>query len=225
MAIDIAADKYCFKAKDRMSALTHFIGFIISVFSCPIMIIKGAIDGRSFSGLISYAVFSMSMVLLYGASASYHSFNLGVYLNKRLRKIDHMMISVLIAGTYTPLCIGPLNGNGGYPLLCVIWALALLSIAFSLYWITCPKWLSSVIYIAMGWACVPYISKLYHILPREGFFLLLSGGIIYTIGGVLYAVKLRVLERNRNFRSHEVFHMFVMGGTLMHYLMVYLFIA
>ena len=214
-----------FAAKDRMSALTHFIGFFCSVIAMPVLLIRGAADGRSPAALVSYAVFAMSMVLLYGASSSYHAFDLGPYLNRRLRKIDHMMIPVLIAGTYTPLCMGPLSEDGGSVLLALIWSLAFLSILFSLYWITCPKWVSSLIYIGMGWACVPYIPSLYRLLPDDGFMFLLLGGILYTIGGIIYAFKLKALERNRNFRSHEVFHLFVMAGTLMHYLMVYMCIA
>lgn len=214
-----------FRVKDKVSALTHFVAFIASIFAGPVLMIKGSLDGSSLPVLVSLSIFSLSMILLYGASTSYHSFNLGIESNKRLRKIDHMMINVLIAGTYTPLCVTPLAGRGGDILLFVIWSLASISVIFSLYWITCPKWLSSVIYIAMGWACVPYIKTLHEVLPSKAFSLLLLGGIIYTIGGVLYATKLKAIERHKHFKSHETFHLFVMAGTLCHFLMVYLYIA
>lgn len=222
---DAAVIAPVFKVKDKVSALTHFIAFIAAIFAGPLLMIKGSIDGADLPVLVSLSIFSLSMVLLYGASTSYHSFNLGIESNKKLRKIDHMMINVLIAGTYTPLCVSPLSGRGGDILLFAIWFLALISVIFSLYWITCPKWLSSVIYIAMGWACVPYIKTLKEVLPHNAFSLLLLGGIIYTIGGVLYATKLKAIERHRYFKSHETFHLFVMGGTLCHFLMVYLYIA
>ena len=214
-----------FQVKDKVSALTHFIGLIAAIFAGPVLMIKASVDGRGLSLLVSLAIFSLSMVLLYGASTAYHSFNIGEERNERLRKIDHMMINVLIAGTYTPLCVGPLSDRGGKVLLAVIWSLAFVSVIFNLYWIACPKWLSSVIYIAMGWACVPYISALHQTLSQNAFRLLLLGGIVYTIGGVLYATKLKRIERNKYFKSHEVFHLFVMDGTLCHFLMVYLFVA
>ena len=225
MTSEIAFTSHLFKVKDKLSALTHFIGFVFSVFAMPAILIKGSTDGSGPLALISYAIFTLSMCMLYGASTAYHTFDIGIVQNKRLRKFDHMMIPVLIAGTYTPLCVGPLRNEGGIALLAVIWSLTALSILFSALWVTCPKWISSVIYIAMGWACVPFIAKLHRVLPTMGFMLLLLGGIIYTIGGVIYACKLKVLEKNKEFRSHELFHCFIMGGSLCHFLVIYLFVA
>ncbi len=218
-------EKPHFIVKDRLSALSHFLGFIASIILSPVLLIKGALDSRSLVELVSYSVFTFSMILLYGASSAYHSFNLGNEKNRRLRKLDHMSISVLIAGTYTPLCVTTLRNCGGIKLLAVIWTLALLSIIFKAYWVTCPKFVSSVIYIAMGWACAPYLSRLYTLLTSGGFRMLLLGGIFYTAGGIIYACRIPVLERNREFRSHELFHLFILAGTLFHYLMIYLYIA
>lgn len=214
-----------FKAKDRLSALSHFVGFIASIILAPVLLIRGAMDSRSLPELIAYALFTFSMILLYGASTAYHSFNLGEKENRKLRKLDHMSISVLIAGTYTPLCVTTLKNYGGITLLCVIWSLALLSIIFKAYRVTCPKFVSSVIYILMGWACTPYLSRLYTLLSSGGFRLLLLGGLFYTAGGIIYACRIPFLERNREFRSHELFHIFILMGSLFHFLMIYLYIA
>ena len=214
-----------FAVKDRLSALSHFLGFIAAIVLAPVLLIKGALDSRSLAELISYAVFTFSMILLYGASSAYHSFNLGEERNRRLRKLDHMSISVLIAGTYTPLCVTTLRACGGIVLLGVIWALAFFSIIFKAYWVTCPKVISSVIYIAMGWACTPYLAKLHTLLTPLGFAMLLLGGIFYTAGGIIYACRIPALEKNREFRSHELFHLFILAGSLFHYLMIYLCIA
>ncbi len=215
-----------FRVKDRLSALSHFIGFLCAIVLTPVLLIKGALDGRSASELGALSIFTLSMVLLYGASTAYHSFDLGDDdRNRRLRKFDHMMIPVLIAGTYTPLCVTTLRDNGGMILLLAIWILALLSILFKAFRITCPRFVSSVIYIAMGWACAPYLGTLHSLLTPGGFRFLLLGGILYTTGGIIYATKLPMLERNREFRSHELFHLFILAGTLMHYLMAFSYIA
>jgi hemolysin III len=215
-----------FRVKDRLSALSHFIGFLCSIVLTPVLLIKGALDGMSAAELGALSIFTLSMVLLYGASTAYHSFDLGDDdKNRRLRKLDHMMIPVLIAGTYTPLCVTTLRNNGGMTLLAVIWILALLSILFKAFRVNCPRFVSSVIYIAMGWACAPYLGALHSLLTPGGFRFLLLGGILYTTGGIIYATKLPMLERNREFRSHELFHLFILGGTLMHYLMVFSYVA
>lgn len=215
-----------FRVKDRLSALSHFIGFLCSIVLTPVLLIKGALDGMSAAELGALSIFTLSMVLLYGASTAYHSFDLGDNdRNRRLRKLDHMMIPVLIAGTYTPLCVTTLRNNGGMTLLAVIWILAILSILFKAFRVNCPRFVSSVIYIAMGWACAPYLGALHSLLTPGGFRFLLLGGILYTTGGIIYATKLPMLEKNREFRSHELFHLFILGGTLMHYLMVFSYVA
>ena len=215
-----------FRVKDRLSALSHFIGFLCSIVLTPVLLIKGALDDMSAAELGALSIFTLSMVLLYGASTAYHSFDLGDDdRNRRLRKLDHMMIPVLIAGTYTPLCVTTLRNNGGMTLLAVIWILALLSILFKAFRVNCPRFVSSVIYIAMGWACAPYLGALHRLLTPGGFRFLLLGGILYTTGGIIYATKLPMLEKNREFRSHELFHLFILGGTLMHYLMVFSYVA
>ncbi len=215
-----------FAVKDRFSALSHFIGFILAIIATPVLLIKGALDGRSLADLISYSVFALSMILLYGASTSYHSFNLkDEGRNRRLRKFDHMMIPVLIAGTYTPLCVTTLHDNEGIVLLSIIWILALLAILFKAIWVTCPRFVSSIIYISMGWACAPYLKVLYTLLTPAGFRYLLLGGIAYTAGGIIYASKLPLLEKNKEFRSHELFHLFILAGTIFHYLMIYSYVA
>ncbi|MGN1164368.1 MAG: hemolysin III family protein [Candidatus Ornithospirochaeta sp.] len=214
-----------FRVKDPISTLTHFIAFVISIVAAPILLMKGAMDGKSLVELLSLAVFSLSMIFLYGASSSYHAFNLGEKKNIVLRKIDHAMIGVLVAGTYTPLCVISLRSQGGLVLLSYVWALSLGALVLKLFWINCPKWVSSVLYLLMGWACAPSLGKIYRALTPGGFRLLLLGGITYTIGALIYAMKIPALEKNKNFRSHELFHLFIMGGTLFQYLSIYFYSA
>lgn len=207
------------------SAITHFIGMMLAVFAAvPLLIKAGVTSGRhSFTAM---AVFMASMVLLYGASTMYHSVNLA---GKRLRifqKLDHMMIFVLIAGSYTPVCLVVLGGDVGYKLLALVWGIALVGMVIKACWITCPKWFSSIIYIAMGWVCVLVFGRLFDTLSTAAFLWLLAGGLIYTAGGIIYALKLPIFNaRHKTFGSHEVFHLFVMGGSVCHFIFMYLYVA
>lgn len=213
-----------FVIKDKISALTHFIGFILSIVATPILLIKGALDNKGLLSLISYAVFLISMILLYGASSAYHSFNIGEN-NVKLRKLDHMMISILIAGTYTPLCVSLLSFKSGNKLLIAIWTLTVVSMILKAFWINSPRIISSLIYLMMGWTAITVLPELHSLLGDGGFRLLILGGILYSIGALIYAFKLPQLERNKEFKSHELFHLFILGGTLLHYLMIYFYVA
>ena len=209
-----------FHAKDPISALTHFLGMILSVAATPAILIHAS--AHSNAGMKSAAVFMMSMTLLYGASASYHAFHISERADRILRKIDHCNIFLLIAGSYTPVCILAMEHDHGLRLLALIWVLAFAGILFKFCWITCPKWVSSVIYISMGWAwvfCLPEIRA----ALGSGFLLLLLEGIFYTVGGVLYALKPKLFPREAEtgFGNHELFHLFVMAGSLFHFLLVW----
>lgn len=207
------------------SAITHFIGMLMAVFAAVPLLVKAGIasGGRTFTAM---TIFMLSMILLYGASATYHSVNVSGKSLRIFRKLDHMMIFVLIAGSYTPVCLLVLGGREGYALLALVWGIALAGMLVKAFWITCPKWFSSVIYIAMGWVCVLVFGQLLNTLPAAAFGWLLAGGIIYTIGGVIYALKLPLFNsRHREFGSHEVFHLFVMGGSICHFVFMYLYVA
>lgn len=213
------------KAKDPGSAVTHLIGTFMALFASTPLLLKAAAS-PGYIHTLSLGIFILSMILLYVASTLYHTFNISLKVNRRLRKFDHMMIYVLIAGTYTPICIIALGNTVGLILLILIWSLAVMGIIVTGFWINCPKWFSSVVYIAMGWTCVLAFTQLINSLPRAGFIWLLAGGIIYTIGGVIYALKLPIFNsRHKNFGSHEIFHLFVMGGSLCHFILMYNYIA
>lgn len=206
------------------SAITHLIGMILAVFASVPLLLKAAF-GAGRTGLFAMAVFMTSMVLLYGASTLYHSVNLSGRQLKVFRKIDHMMIFVLIAGSYTPVCLLVLEPRSGHALLVTVWAIAAIGILVKALWITCPKWFSSIIYIAMGWACVSVFGQLWTSLSRPAFGWLLAGGLIYTAGGVIYALKLPVFNRlHPNFGSHEIFHLFVIGGSICHFICMYCYV-
>lgn len=214
-----------FKLKDPGSAITHFIGMLMAVFAGIPLIIKATREPDVIH-VISLTIFIVSMVLLYAASTVYHSFNISEKTNLILKKIDHMMIFVLIAGSYTPICLVVLNGRIGYTLLAIVWGIAIVGIVIKSFWITCPKWFSSALYIAMGWVCVLAFTQILNTLPKAAFNWLLAGGIIYTIGGIIYALKLPIFNgRHKNFGSHEIFHLFVIGGSLCHFVLMFKYVV
>lgn len=211
--------------KDPGSAITHFIGMMMAIFAATPLMIK-SIHSPEKAHTISLAIFIVSMILLYGASTLYHSVKCSEKVTKRLRKLDHAMIFVLIAGSYTPICVIVLKPAVGLPLLALVWSIALAGIILKLCWINAPAWLSSAIYIIMGWACVLAFSPIMNGLVKPAFYWLLTGGIIYTIGGIIHALKLPIFNaKHKNFGSHEIFHLFVMLGSFCHFIVMYGFLA
>ena len=207
------------------SAFTHLVGMVLAITASTPLLIKTVAnsDSRTFAAM---CIFMLSMILLYGASTMYHAVNLTGRSLKVFKKIDHMMIFVLIAGSYTPICLIVLGGQLGYTLLAVVWGIAIVGMLIKAFWVTCPKWFSSVLYISMGWVCVFVFGQLWSTLPKSAFLWLLGGGIIYTIGGIIYALKLPFFNsKHSNFGSHEIFHLFVMGGSMCHFIFMYCYIA
>lgn len=213
------------QVKDPGSALTHFIGMLCAGAAAAPLLLRAAKDADSMH-IAALSIFIISMILLYAASTIYHTLNISETVNKWLRKLDHMMIFILIAGTYTPVCLIVLGDKSGISLLTLVWSIAIIGIAVNLIWINCPKWFSSVVYIAMGWVCLLAFKQILHALSGAAFGWLLAGGIIYTIGGVIYALKLPLFNsRFKNFGSHEIFHLFVMGGSFCHYMLMFNYVA
>ncbi len=224
-SLTVSSSKHSrFHMKEPGSAITHLIGVVIALVAAPPLLIR-AFSNSAKHG-ISMILFLAGVILLYCASTIYHSLNISEGINLKLRKIDHMMIYMLIAGTYSPVCLIALSDKHGIILFSIIWGLALLGILQALFWITCPKWVSSVIYVIMGWLCIFSLSDIRSVLSKAAFSWLLVGGIIYTIGAVIYALKLNVFNgRHKNFGSHEIFHLFCLGGTFCHYMLMFSYIS
>ena len=214
-----------FKLKDPGSAITHGIAFLLAAVGAAPLLIRSS-EWSDHIHIVALGVFILTMMLLYAASTLYHSVDSTAKVNRRLKKLDHMMIFVMIAGSYTPVCLIVLHNKIGYILCALVWATAILGIVFKAFWVTCPKWISSVLYIGMGWLCVLAFMPIIHALPKAGFGWLLAGGIIYTIGGVIYALKLPIFNaKHKNFGSHEIFHVFIMLGSACHFIVMYCFVA
>ena len=207
------------------SALTHFIAMLLALCAAVPLLDRAAVHSRVKS-LTAMTVFMIRMVLLYAASTIFHSVMCSGRVLRIFRKMDHMMIFILIAGTYTPVCLLTLPKPSGLMLLAAVWGIALVGIFIKGFWITCPKWFSSVLYIAMGWSCLSVLGQLFSLLPLHAFLWLLAGGLIYTAGGIIYALRLPLFDaRHPMFGLHEIFHLFVMAGSLCHFVFMFCYLA
>lgn len=211
-----------FHFKDPASAISHLIFTIMIVLAAPSLLLRSLHGDHGIEYPISITLFLLGLLLLYSASTIYHSFDINNEVNVRLKKMDHMMIYVLIAGSYSPICLIGLHNRTGYLLFGVIWALAFLGLMQAIFFIHAPKWLNSVIYIVMGWLCVFALPQIAGAVSRAALCWLFAGGIIYTIGGVIYALKVPLFNsRHKNFNSHDIFHLFCIGGSVCHYILMY----
>ncbi|MCS0790220.1 PAQR family membrane homeostasis protein TrhA [Cytobacillus pseudoceanisediminis] len=209
--------------REPINGLTHLAGAILSFAGLLAMVIKASLTTSSPLAITAVAIFGISLMLLYSASATYHMVIAKDKVIAFLRKLDHSMIYVLIAGSYTPFCLITLNGVTGWVLFSIVSAVALSGILFKMIWFSCPRWLSTALYIAMGWIIVFAFSPLSESLSSTGVMLLLLGGILYTVGGVIYAIKPKFLEF-KHLGFHEIFHIFIMMGSMSHFLCVFMYV-
>ena len=185
-----------------------------------VLLVLAGMNGADKVELISLSVFVFSMVALYSASCLYHCINTGEKGRLFLRQLDHSMIFVLIAGTYTPVCTSILGGTMGWTLLAVIWTLAILGVIMTLCWLNAPRTVTTLFYVGMGWVALMVVKSLFVVLTPAAFLWMIAGGVVYTIGGVLYALKWP-LKNHKSFGSHEIFHIFVMLGSVCFYMMMW----
>jgi len=169
--------------------------------------------------LVGGGVFALSLVALYAVSATYHTINWGDRARSILRRVDHSMIFVLIAGSYTPFCLLVLSGALGIAMLAVVWAVAAAGIVMKILWPAAPRWLSVALYLAAGWIALVAASELASWFALVPLLMLAGGGVLYSLGGVIYAVR-RPNPFPRVFGYHEVFHLLVIGGSVLHYSLV-----
>lgn len=206
------------KIKDPVSGFTHLLGAVLSIAGLVLMIINCAIYSNEKAwDIVSCTIFGTGLILLYTFSSLYHLLNLKEKGTRVFRKFDHIMIYILIAATYTPICLGPLRGGWGWSIFGIVWGLAILGTILTAVWLDAPRWLTTSIYIAMGWmviiAVFPMIS-IFSAIPKgmEALGWLLAGGIFYTIGALIYGFKWPKIN-TKHVGFHEIFHIFVMLGS------------
>ena len=213
-------DKYL---REPINSLTHWIGAILSLFALIAMLAKGIVNNASAVAIISVAIFGISLILLYSVSATYHGVITSDKIIFRLRKLDHSMIFILIAGSYAPFSLIALGGSKGAVFFSIIASIAVSGILFRMLWFNCPRWLQTALYIGLGWAAIFMIKPLSQVLSPVSLFLLVLGGILYTVGGVIYGLKPKKLQLGK-FGFHEIFHIFIILGSLCHFICVFIYL-
>lgn len=206
------------------SAITHGVGAVLGVVGTVLLLARTAALGSGWVSAVAFLIYGLSMIGLYTASTLYHCLNTGVAGRIALRKYDHISIYFLIAGSYTPICLLTLPDDGGIPMLIIVWAVALLGTVMALVWIDAPRWITAGVYLFMGWMSVFMLPALLRNMPPLGFFWLVLGGALYTVGGVLYAVKWPG-RNNPRFGCHEIFHLFILLGSVAHFFLMYQVVA
>ncbi len=197
------------------NSLIHGLGIGLSVAALVILVAFSVLSGDKYK-LAASIVYGVSLVLEYTASTLYHSFP-QPRVKHIFKILDHCGIYLLIAGTYTPFCLVTLRDSGGWILFWIVWALALTGIAVEAFWTYRPRWLSALLYLGLGWIVIVMIQPLMEALAPGGLWLLIAGGLCYTVGTVFY-----VLKRVRY--MHAVWHLWVLAGSICHFLAVLLFV-
>lgn len=211
------------KLREPINSITHFAGAGLSIIALIAMLIKVTINGASSMAILSVTIFGISLILLYTTSATYHGVISTDKVILTLKKLDHSMIFILIAGSYAPFCLLAIGGSFGVTMFTVMMSIAALGIIFKLCWFNCPRWLQTSMYIAMGWSAVFMIKPLAAVLPLSSIFWLVLGGVLYTIGGVIYGAKPKKLKIGI-WGFHEIFHIFILLGSLSHFICVFTYI-
>lgn len=206
--------------REPINGLTHLFGAILSLFAFIAMLVKmsNVVPGKV--EIVAVIIYGISLLLLYSASATYHMVVASKKVLNLLQRIDHSMIFILIAGSYTPLCLIALKGTKGVVMFSIVASLAVSGILFKMIWFKCPRWLSTAVYLLMGWICIFAIGPLYSVLTSRGIFWLVLGGLFYTIGGVMYGAKAS-LFKHKYLGFHEIFHIFILLGSLAHFICIF----
>jgi len=211
------------RLREPVNGLTHAAGGLLAAVGLTVLLATAASKGR-LDQLVAFGVFGLSLVALYAASALYHLLPLSPSGVARLRRLDHMTIFVLIAGTYTPFCLLALDGGWRWGLLGLIWSLALCGVLLKALWMDAPRWLSVVLYLGMGWIAVIATPALLRAVPPGGIIWVLAGGLVYSAGALVYGLK-RPNPVPGVFGFHEVWHLFVLAGSACHFWAVLRFVA
>ena len=211
------------KLREPINSITHLSGAILSFIALFAMLAKSFLTDAPTIAIVSVTIFGISLILLYTVSGTYHGIMSTDKIINFFQKLDHSMIFILIAGSYAPFCLVGLGGTLGRNMFIVMISIAIAGIIFKLCWFNAPRWLQTALYIAMGWSAIFVIKPLSQSMSPLSIFLLVLGGIFYTIGGVIYATKSKKIKIGI-FGFHEIFHIFILLGSLTHFICVFTYL-
>jgi hemolysin III len=211
------------RLREPVNGLTHLAGGLLASVGVVVLLATAASAGRA-DQFVAFGIFGLSLIALYTASALYHLLPLSPPGVARLRRVDHMMIFVLIAGTYTPFCLLALDGGWRVGLLILIWGLALCGVLLKLFWMGASRWISVALYLGMGWVAVIAAPALFQAVPPRGMAWVLGGGLVYSVGAIVYGLRRPNLVPGV-FGFHELWHLFVVAGSACHFWAVLHYVA
>lgn len=208
--------------REPMNGLTHFAGILFGIAALILLLTRSSMPFTALHA-VSFSIFGSAMILLYTFSTLYHWLTLKESTLEILRKIDHIMIFIFIAATYTPVCLVTLGGGWGWSMFGTVWGLTIAGFVLKIFWLNTPRWLYTAIYLMMGWVIIIGIWPLVQSLAFGGIMWLAAGGIFYSIGAVIYGTK-KPDPWPGFFGFHEIFHLFVLAGSLSHFWLMYLYV-
>lgn len=203
--------------RDPISGISHLLGALLSIVAIPFMMLNLP-DDKFALYLAGYLVFGISMVIMFSSSAVYHLMEVSEAGIRALKRVDHMAIYIMIAGSYTPFCLVALEGNTAWWMFGIVWTIAAIGIFKKIFWLHAPRWFSTLLYVAMGWMCIFVIEPLSNAISDQAMLWLVLGGINYSVGAVVYATKWP--NFNKHFGFHELWHIFVLAGAGCHFVSV-----
>jgi len=210
------------RVREPANAYTHLAGALLSVLALVLLIHKSVLHGQP-THIVAFSIFGSSMILLYLASTLYHLLPVSEKGLRILRRIDHIMIYVLIAGTYTPITLIVLEGFLGWALFTAVWAVAVMGVIFKLVWFNAPKWVSLVLYLAMGWMALIAFPALWQVFSFSAVAWILMGGLAYTLGAIIYGIKWPN-PSPKHFNFHAIWHIMVMVGSFCFFWLMYQYV-
>ncbi len=205
--------------REPVNSISHGAGAIASIVGLTLLIVFSSLKGSAWH-VVSFTIFGSTLVMMFTSSSLYHGLNITDSKLSIFRRIDHIMIFLLIAGTYTPICLVPLRGPWGWSIFGVVWGLALIGIILKIFFMNVPRLISTIIYLIMGWVCIVAIYPIVTILQGACIAWLFAGGLFYSIGAVIYSLK-KPNPFPGVFGFHEIWHLFVISGSFCHFWLVF----
>ncbi len=213
--------KYLFPFREPFNSISHMVGALIAIIATTLLLLASTLDPENYK--VAFLVYGITVFLMFGSSALYHAVQVSFKKEEVFRLIDHIMIYLLIAGSYTPICVILLDGNWKLGMLLGVWIFAALGILKKIFWLNAPRWFSTGLYLFMGWAAVIIFPQIWSSLPVMFSIWIGIGGVFYTIGAVIYALK-KPNPAPRWFGYHGIWHLFVMGGAFSHFWAIYYYL-
>lgn len=210
--------KYIFPIREPFNAYTHLFGAIVALAGTVLLILDSTIDPVSYK--LSFIVYGITVFLMFASSALYHTVRVSERTEEIYRMIDHIMIYLVIAGSYTPICAIALDGEWRLGMLIGIWIFAVAGVLKKIFWLNAPRWFSTGLYLLMGWIAIIIFPQIWDVVPKGFSFWIIIGGLFYTIGAIIYGLK-KPDPAPSWFGHHGIWHLFVIGGAFSHFWAIY----